>query len=191
MHTCITASCFKNLESQKIVLNPRFRIISGNEEDLWLHSYSSSILVKDIIAEERINCNQKTQLSVLMHDIGKIVLMHYNASTYSKVLEEAKSTGTPQYILERKRLGVDHAEVGGWLLQAWELDDDQIMPISLHHSKDTSSEWTTEIALIQFVDYCDNIARDLPAEEPDAAYRNAFEHKGPALVEVMVDVSLI
>ena len=55
--------------------------------------------------------------------------------------------------------------------------------------------WKTKLTNPSFADYatsCGAIGiRVEKAEDLDAAYRNAFEHKGPVLVEVMADVALL
>ena len=146
-------------------------IISGKEQNIWLHSYTSSVLLREIIEEEKIQCSAKIQLTMLMHDIGKIVLSNFNSKAYRKANEESIENAIPQYKLEIKHIGVHHAEVGGWLLQAWELEDEQIIPISLHHSEKEEieanvSDWIKETALLRIVDYIDCKARGFAVDPP-------------------------
>ncbi len=142
-------------------------IISGREKNLWYHSYSSSILMREMIEKEKVRCSPKLQLTMLMHDIGKIVLVNYNPQTHNEISEESQDQNRPISELEEERIGVNHAEVGGWLLEGWELGDDQILPISLHHSEEVPVTFACETTMIKIVDYCDNAVRGHAAVEPD------------------------
>ena len=55
--------------------------------------------------------------------------------------------------------------------------------------------WKTKLTNPSFADYAKSCGalgiRVERAEDLDAAYQNAFEHRGPALVEVMADVALL
>ncbi|MEO1257642.1 MAG: thiamine pyrophosphate-dependent enzyme [Bacteroidota bacterium] len=55
--------------------------------------------------------------------------------------------------------------------------------------------WKTKLTNPNFAEYAKSCGalgiRVEKAEDLDAAYRNAFEHRGPALVEVMADVALL
>jgi putative nucleotidyltransferase with HDIG domain len=69
--------------------------------------------------------------AALLHDIGKLVLLHAN----SRYTELATATATPEQRVqhERRTLGVDHALVGGVLARRWGLPHELAHAIERHH----------------------------------------------------------
>jgi len=63
------------------------------------------------------------------------------------------------YTVEEAQLGVNHAEVGSWLLESWALDEEQVLPIAQHHCTALPDLYATESILIKLVDYLDHAAR--------------------------------
>ncbi len=141
-------------------------LMSNRERHLWSHSYSASMLAKEIMTQEKIRCSGKVPLAMLMHDIGKLVLLTYNDTSYRLVESMSEESREPQHNVEEKRIGVSHAETGCWLLEAWELEREYCDLILHHHDQEVDPEIATEIALMQIVDYCDSIARRKPFHEP-------------------------
>ena len=148
-------------------------MISGKEKNLWLHSYSSSVLMREMVERERIRCSPKIQLTMLMHDLGKIVLLNYNPRAYRKIQDAIVEASTQCHLVEEDQMGVNHAEVAGWLLESWELSDDQIIPISQHHGNELASAYSLETCLVKVADYCDNKVRGHVCEEPPQTELNA------------------
>jgi len=142
-----------------VVGSAAMELISANDLNLWLHSYTSSILMKELIEAEGINCSSKIQLTMLMHDIGKIVLLNYNLEAYRKVQDSSIEDSTMAHTVEEAQLGVNHAEVGSWLLESWALDEEQVLPIAQHHCTALPDLYATESILIKLVDYLDHAAR--------------------------------
>jgi putative nucleotidyltransferase with HDIG domain len=78
-------------------------------------------------------------VSALLHDVGKLVLMHAYPGYPGQVHGDAR---TPQDRLrrERRELGVDHALVGGVLARRWGLPDRLAAAIERHHSEEAEGE---------------------------------------------------
>lgn len=101
------------------------------EGELWRHSAATAVAAATIAAE--INSNESLFFTAgLLHDLGKFVL--------SPVLEKGRvesSTGIGEGIsgleAERRALGVDHAAVGGRLLERWSFSADLIEGVAFHH----------------------------------------------------------
>ena len=86
-------------------------------------------------------------VTALLHDIGKLVLMHAYAGYPSRVHGSAR---TPEERIQRERreLGVDHALVGGVLARRWGLPKTTASVIERHHADDASGE----AALVRLAD---------------------------------------
>ena len=58
----------------------------------------------------------------------------------------------PFYVAERELLGVDHAEIGGWTVEEWQLPDNIIESVSRHHSFTPDSFHAKKTAVIHVAD---------------------------------------
>src|SRR3954469_18082366 len=86
-------------------------------------------------------------VSALLHDIGKLVLMHAYPGYPGQVHGDAQ---TPEERIhrERRELGVDHSLVGGVLARRWGLPPRLATAIERHHSDEIEGE----AALIRLAD---------------------------------------
>jgi DNA-binding CsgD family transcriptional regulator len=75
----------------------------------------------------------------LLHDIGKLVLVHAYPGYPRQVHGDAR---TPEERLarERRELGVDHALVGGVLVRRWGLPRPVASVVERHHADDADGE---------------------------------------------------
>jgi HD-like signal output (HDOD) protein/DNA-binding CsgD family transcriptional regulator len=78
-------------------------------------------------------------VSSLLHDIGKLVLIHAYPGYPAQVHE---GVGTPETRLrqERRGLGVDHALVGGVLLRRWGLPSTLASAVERHHDPEAEGD---------------------------------------------------
>jgi putative nucleotidyltransferase with HDIG domain len=74
----------------------------------------------------------------LLHDIGKVVLDQYVASSYPLFYRQLFEEETNFSEAEKTILGVDHAEVGGDLALRWALPDSLIDTIRHHHKPENA-----------------------------------------------------
>jgi len=75
----------------------------------------------------------------LLHDVGKLVLIHAYPGYPRQVHGDAR---TPEERIQRERreLGVDHALVGGVLARRWGLPSSVASVIERHHAEDAAGE---------------------------------------------------
>ena len=71
--------------------------------------------------------------AALLHDIGKLVLSAALEDSYALVIRETHEHGCSFLEAERQILGVDHAEVGGQLLAAWNFPENLASSVRHHH----------------------------------------------------------
>jgi DNA-binding CsgD family transcriptional regulator len=81
----------------------------------------------------------RLMVTALLHDIGKLVLVHAYPGYPRQIHGEAR---TPEERLqaERRELGVDHALVGGVLARRWGLPKSVAHVIETHHNPDCEGE---------------------------------------------------
>ncbi len=73
-------------------------------------------------------------LAAMLQDIGMLALRAVLPGQYEKLLAGSENDHLRLEELEKEELGVDHAEVGGWLVQHWHLPE--IFEFSLRGSHD-------------------------------------------------------
>lgn len=78
-------------------------------------------------------------VTALLHDIGKLVLMHAYPS-YPRQIHAGARTPEERLRQERRELGVDHALVGGVLARRWGLPNAVASAIERHHAPDATDE---------------------------------------------------
>jgi putative nucleotidyltransferase with HDIG domain len=68
----------------------------------------------------------------LLHDIGRVILRIRFAALYDQVTEFGD---TPLVVRERDAFGVDHAQAGAWLAEAWSLPTSIVDAARAHHDE--------------------------------------------------------
>lgn len=104
-------------------------------EDLagyWRHALFVAELAQAIAVETGQVDPEEAYLSGLLHDIGQLLLLGGMGSAYGALLAEAGTDAVLQ-ALERAALRTDHAEVGAWLADRWQLPSFMADAIRFHH----------------------------------------------------------
>jgi putative nucleotidyltransferase with HDIG domain len=125
----------------------RTAVWQGIPERFRLHSVATQRAADRLAREIGFEARDRLMVTSLLHDIGKLVLVHAYPGYPSQVHGEAR---TPEDRLQRERreLGVDHALVGGVLARRWTLPKSIASVIERHHAEDS----TGEAALVRLAD---------------------------------------
>ena len=108
-------------------------------ERFRLHALATQHAADRIAAEVGYENRDRLTVTSLLHDVGKLVLLHAYPGYPSQVHRGAR---TPEERIhqERRELGVDHALVGGVLIRRWGLPSSLSTPIERHHNPDAEGE---------------------------------------------------
>lgn len=71
----------------------------------------------------------------LLHDVGSLVMAATQPSLYQDIAREAEARAVAIEVVERERLGFDHAQAGAGLLAIWGLPCDLVEAVLLHHGE--------------------------------------------------------
>ena len=125
----------------------RTAVWQGIPERFRLHSVATQRAADRLAREIGYEARDRLMVTSLLHDIGKLVLVHAYPGYPSQVHAEAR---TPEDRLQRERreLGVDHALVGGVLARRWALPKSIASVIERHHAEDADGE----AALVRLAD---------------------------------------
>lgn len=137
--------------------------INNADSELWDHSFTTASLIANIIRKERYNVSGNISITALVHDVGQVILNMFNPKGEKMAKNKSEEEGIPLHIAEKSILEVDHALVGSWLMEAWQLDEDILVPVAFHHNQEEVNEkYVKEIALLQLADYIDETVREIP-----------------------------
>jgi putative nucleotidyltransferase with HDIG domain len=116
-------------------------------ERFRLHALSTQHAADQLAAEVGYEHRDRLTVTSLLHDIGKLVLLHAYPGYPAQVHRGAK---TPEERIhqERRELGVDHALVGGVLIRRWGLPSNVATAIERHHNPDVEGE----VAFVRLAD---------------------------------------
>ena len=128
-------------------------------ERFRLHAVAAQRAADRIAREADMGDRDELLVSALLHDIGKLVLVHAYPGYPGQVHGSAK---TPEERLhrERRELGVDHALVGGVLARRWGLPSRLAAAIERHHSDEAHGE----AAVIRLADMLAHYGHGKPIE---------------------------
>ncbi len=131
-------------------------------ERFRLHALATQHAADRVAAEVGYEQRDRLTVTSLLHDVGKLVLMHAYPGYPGQVHRGAR---TPEERLhqERRELGVDHALVGGVLIRRWGLPASIATPIERHHNPDADGE-AAFVRLADMLAHYEQGARVSPAE---------------------------
>lgn len=125
----------------------------------WLHSVAVAALSERLAAQLRLPCPDLTFTAGLLHDMGKLAIGAYVSEASDAILSKVRC-GLAFVSAEQAVLGVDHAQVGGLVAEAWSLPPAAAAAARWHHA---------------------------PAEAPDDAHRPVVDlvHAADALAHAL------
>jgi len=108
-------------------------------ERFRLHAVATQRAADRLATELGYEHRDRLLVTALLHDIGRLVLIHAYPGYPGQVHAGAR---TPEERLrqERRELGVDHALVGGVLARRWGLPAPVASAIERHHAEDATGE---------------------------------------------------
>lgn len=156
----------------------------GMPERFRLHGVATQRAADRLAAEVGHPDRDRLMVTALLHDIGKLVLVHAYPGYPRQIHRDAR---TPEERLrrERRELGVDHALVGGVLARRWGLPGTIASTIERHHSEEAEGE----AALVRLADMLAHYTQGSPVSSSEllASARQVGLEPGP-LRSVMYDL---
>jgi len=127
--------------------------LEGNR--MWEHSVTTAVAAQSI-ASGLLADEQVVFTAAILHDIGKIVLAPALSEIRNQAAGKSIRNGFTPLEIETKLLGVDHAQVGGRLLERWQLPEELVSAVRHHHkpsASDGHQQLTACVNLGDFIAY--------------------------------------
>jgi putative nucleotidyltransferase with HDIG domain len=106
--------------------------------ELWEHAVAVGVATKLLAARLRSGEADEAFAAGLLHDVGRLVL----AERFGEGYWDAVGGPTERAAIERREstsFGVDHAEVGRWMLEGWRLPPAVVAAVGEHHAEEPAS----------------------------------------------------
>jgi putative nucleotidyltransferase with HDIG domain len=104
-----------------------------NITDIWNHSLAVAVTSKYLAEKTGIHSADDCFVAGLLHDMGKIVLLHQFKDLFQKVWLAVKGNNLSFYEAEKRQIEIDHARIGGYLARKWQLPTALVDAIRYHH----------------------------------------------------------
>src|SRR3954469_14055630 len=144
-------------------------------ERFRLHAVAVQRAADRLAASAGYGHRDRLLVTALLHDVGKLVLMHAYPG-YPKQVHGPARTPEERLHYERRELGVDHALVGGVLARRWNLPKTVASAIERHHSDDAAGD----AAFVRLADMLAHYAQGLPVSSTELLRAARSVGFGPA-----------
>jgi putative nucleotidyltransferase with HDIG domain len=129
-----------------------FEMMEKSSVGLWEHSLGAGVAANVIARRLKLPECEEISTAALLHDIGKVIIRLNFGDDYRQLMALTEEKGISILEAERELLGMDHAEVGGWLAESWFLPDKLIEPIRCHHDVETSGNFLIKASVVHLAD---------------------------------------
>ena len=151
---------------------------SPTERILWEHSLGVGLAARELSLTLGMRGSEEAFLCGLLHDIGKLLLLRYNADLYNEIGQRASEQ--QQFECEQETYGYTHAQVGALVARRWSLPEEIGYAINYHHQPSEAEQFMFMARVIDIADQLANRAgiglrhqegRDLSTAESVIALR--------------------
>jgi putative nucleotidyltransferase with HDIG domain len=119
---------------------------------LWEHSVAVAVGTEELARELRLNVPDYSFTAGLLHNIGKLALGNFVEDELNLISDLCRKKKITFDEAEREILGIDHAEVGGILLQNWNLPRHFVDIATYHHRPEDFKEINLVLDLVHVAD---------------------------------------
>ncbi len=130
----------------------------SNMASFWRHSVYCAVLARAIAARCHVLHSERLFVAGLLHDIGKLVIMHRVPELAREALQRAQDGDEELHEVEQEVLGCDHAAVGRVLLEQWKLPSVLCEAVGCHHNIAAAEEARLDAAIVHIANVFANRA---------------------------------
>lgn len=105
---------------------------SYKRSNLWAHSVAVAAAGRLISRVCGRGASEEAYIGGLLHDIGYILIDQTLKRHFNRVIDQL-SPEVPTFVIERQILSFDHAMLGGFVAQRWNLPEQVADAITYHH----------------------------------------------------------
>lgn len=141
-----------NVIKSLIISASIFDIMEKQDVELWEHSLGCAVISSVLAKRLGVTDPDEVSTAGLIHDIGKVAIkmeLPRENELINQVVFERKLSRREA---ELEVLGLEHAEVGGWLAKSWNLPKKLVEPVASHHDPRLAADEQLASAIVHFSD---------------------------------------
>ncbi|MDF1614498.1 HDOD domain-containing protein [Desulfurivibrio dismutans] len=141
-----------NVIKSLIISASIFELMEDQDMELWEHSLGCAVVCSVLAKRLGVSDPEEVSTAGLIHDLGKVAIKMELPKESEELSALVVSRQINRFEAERELLGLDHAEVGGWLAKTWNLPAKLVEPISCHHDPGQAKAEPLAAAIVHFSD---------------------------------------
>lgn len=141
-----------NVIKSLIISSSIFELMEAEDVELWEHSLGCAVVCSVLAKRLDVSDPEEVSTAGLIHDIGKVAVKMELRKEYEILQQMVHNKGISMLEAEREFIGIDHAEVGGWLAKRWNLPPKLVEPIACHHNPTGSKKESLTTSIVHFSD---------------------------------------
>ncbi len=118
--------------------------------------HDSGLIARELASYTETLEPEKYFIAGMLHDIGQIVLCKKLPELTLKILLVNQTQPKQLHIAEFEELGFDHAELGGRLLEKWNLSEFHVEITTFHHDPNRAPNYSLGASILYFADILAN-----------------------------------
>ena len=119
-----------------------------NVTDFWQDSVRRGVASKLLATHSNVLNAERVFLAGLLGHIGKMVIAIKAPGFLQEATVAATTRGQALHVVQREMFGLDYAEVGGELLNAWHLPASLEEPVRYQHAPKDAKTYAMEAAIV-------------------------------------------
>ena len=142
----LTASIFDAF-SKRVSLSENFDM-----QKFWLHSIACGAASQCIAKHIGFNAKEECFIAGLIHDVGKILLCNFLPEEFEATVQNRIQKNCLFYESEKEVLHITHQELGGVIVQRWNLPPVLQGVVRNHHYQIPEKEFSTMTGIVHAAD---------------------------------------
>ncbi len=123
-----------------------------DKKSYWLHSLVTAFAAKRIADDFRYRKSGEAFTAGLLHDLGISVIQRFFNPDFHKIVEYVKEKECDYLTAENQILGINHQDIGQFLIDKWNLPP-ILGDVILHHHHPANAENKQLSAIVHLADY--------------------------------------
>ncbi len=123
-----------------------------NMQSFWRHSIACGIVARTLATWRRESNVERFFVAGMLHDVGQLIMATTLSEIVKEMIETSRSEQKMFLMVERERLGFDHADAGGALLKSWKIPANIADPVTYHHTPALADQFPMEVAIVHISD---------------------------------------
>lgn len=121
-------------------------------QKFWWHSSCTGIVAKALATKLKASFREYEFIGGLLHDIGKLAMIQYDAVKYSKVINNIFARRIRDVAAEYELYEVDHIDVGAEICKMWKMPEAIFEVVAYQNNPSQAKEHKALVAVVRFSD---------------------------------------